>query len=96
MKNDVDPGLAKVLADFGENELGHPLADVAKVVNVSKSDGGLTVEISLGFPADRYQDRLISDLTPLIEKELGISPVRLSIGSTTPEPIGRPRAFIVA
>ncbi|MCZ6499264.1 MAG: iron-sulfur cluster carrier protein ApbC [Gammaproteobacteria bacterium] len=79
MKNDVDPGLAKVLADFGENELGHPLADVAKVVNVSKSDGGLTVEISLGFPADRYQDRLISDLTPLIEKELGISPVRLSI-----------------
>lgn len=79
MKNDIDPGLAKVLADFGENDLGHPLADVAKVVDVNEADGGIAIEICLGFPADRYRDRLIAELTPLIEKQLGAGPVKLRI-----------------
>ena len=102
MKNDVDPRLAKVLAKFGESELGHPLASVAKVVNVNKSDGGMTVEISLGFPADCYQDRLIGDLTSLIEKELDVSPVKVRIGwqvaahavQATLKPLGRVKNVI--
>ena len=102
MKNDIDPGLGKVLADFGESELGYPLADVAKVVNVNKADGGLAVEISLGFPADRYRDKLIAELTPLIEKQLGLSPVKLRIAwrvaahavQATLKPLGQVRNVI--
>ena len=80
MKNDVAPGLAKVLAGFGKNELGYPLADVAKIVDAGEAGDGRTVEISLGFPAARYQEKLIAELTPLFEKELGESSVKVKIG----------------
>jgi ATP-binding protein involved in chromosome partitioning len=79
MKKTNPPEIDKILANSGDKLLGRPLAEVAQIVGLKESSGGMELDIRLGFPADRLKEKISAELAPLIKKALSLDSIAINI-----------------
>lgn len=77
----TESNVSKFLNSFELPEIGRPLSEVGRILDIDRSDKRILAKIELGFPAESRHDDIAAALAGAISAETGCEDVQIEISS---------------